>query len=67
MKGKVIILIDPEGNPTVSVEGAKGKVCTAMTAPYEDALGTTTKSTKKPEYHQQAETISERATNLARG
>lgn len=45
-------LISPDGT-TVTVEGHHfvGKECETISKPFEEVLGTVTKSVKKPEYH----------------
>ncbi len=37
---EIIVVIDSQGNPTISVKGAKGKECQDLTKNLETALGT---------------------------
>lgn len=51
-KLKIITMtIDDEGNPTVETDGYEGKGCDAVQQIFGAAIGTTEKSTKKPEYN----------------
>ena len=60
---KIIITIDEEGNPSIDVNGVKGKACLDLTKQLEEALGTVTKRTEKeamkerPVYRKQIQTI----------
>jgi hypothetical protein len=47
----VMVEIDSDGNPTVDLDGYKGKGCDAVQKLFGDALGTTTKAVKKPEHN----------------
>lgn len=49
--------VDEHGQVSVSVEGAVGTECDALTAPFEEALGTVSKKTRKDAYYQTAETV----------
>ena len=51
---KVIITIGKGGETTVEAQGFKGKGCKAATEALERAIGSTTASKLKPEYHQTA-------------
>ena len=46
----VMMEIDEEGNPTIETAGYTGKGCEAIQKAFGEALGTTTKAVKKPEY-----------------
>jgi hypothetical protein len=46
---KIIILIDKEGNPSIEVEGVKGKKCLDLTKELEDILGVVKTRTPKKE------------------
>jgi len=46
---KLIILIDKEGNPSIEVEGIKGKKCLDLTKELEGILGVVKTRTPKKE------------------
>ena len=46
---KLIILIDKEGNPSIEVEGVKGKKCLDLTKELEGILGVVKTRTPKKE------------------
>jgi hypothetical protein len=50
---KITISVPESSNPevVVEVEDFVGKGCAALTKGLQDAIGTTTKETFKPEYH----------------
>jgi hypothetical protein len=50
----IIFTIDPDGNITITVEGAKGKDCTALTAELEEALGVVLDREFTTEYYEEA-------------
>lgn len=50
MVGKIHFFIDEQGEVQVSVEGAQGKQCETMTAPFEEVLGDVSKRTLKDSY-----------------
>lgn len=52
MEEKIIITFDEVGNPTIEVQGVKGKKCLELTKPLEDALGVVQSRQKKPEFYQ---------------
>lgn len=54
MRGQkqVTIKIDPEGNCSIEGEGFQGPECAKFLSEIEDALGTVTSHTDKPEYRQ---------------
>ena len=47
---RVIIRIDPKGNPTIKVEGMPGPGCKDLTKAVEKALGTVTSDKTTNEY-----------------
>jgi hypothetical protein len=49
---KLIILIDKEGNPSIEVEGVKGKKCLDLTKELEDVLGVVKTRTAKKEMNE---------------
>ena len=51
-KPEVIIEIDVEGNPKISVNGCAGPSCADLTRAIEKALGSVTKDTKTREFHE---------------
>jgi hypothetical protein len=54
--GKIItVVIDENGDQSVDLEGYQGKGCSAVQKVFE-AVGKSTKATKKPEYFKQAKT-----------
>jgi len=55
---QVIIDITPEGETTVEAQGFQGAQCMDATRAIENALGTTAKDAKKPEYSQAKTTTS---------
>ena len=55
MVKKMKFTISPDGEISISVEGAVGKECETMTAPFEALLGDVSKKTYKNEYYQQNE------------
>lgn len=52
MSKLVMIEIDANGDPSVETAGYKGKGCEAVQKAFGDALGTTVKAVKKPEFFQ---------------
>jgi hypothetical protein len=52
MKPSIEILIQPTGELQIEGIGFKGSSCEAATKALEAALGVTTATKKKPEYHQ---------------
>ena len=51
---RVIIRIDPDGNPTIKVEGFPGPGCKSLTKAVEKALGNVTSDKKTSEYAEEA-------------
>lgn len=56
MVKKIKFIVDENGQVSVSVEGAVGAECDQMTAPFEEALGTISKKTRKDAFYQATET-----------
>jgi hypothetical protein len=56
MKPSIEILIQPTGELQIEGLGFKGSSCEAATKALEAALGVTTATKKKPEYHQRQST-----------
>ncbi len=54
-KTDIIFTIDDSGNITITVEGVKGKDCTALTKELEEAFGIVVDKQFTAEYYQQAE------------
>jgi hypothetical protein len=50
----VTVQIDEHGDPTVDLDGYKGKGCQAVQDAFGRALGTTIKTVRKPEYNKPA-------------
>ena len=50
----ITVLIDEAGDQSVDLEGYHGKGCSAVQKVFEDAVGKSTKVTKKPEWYKQA-------------
>lgn len=48
---EIVIDIAPNGDVTIEGKGIEGPDCKALTRELEQALGATTRSTVKPEYH----------------
>ena len=57
----VFIEITPEGETTVEAQGYQGAGCKDATRAIENALGTTTKDVKKPEYARTAAKATKKA------
>ncbi len=55
MSGTIEVVIDAQGNPTVSVKGVAGKSCKDLTKGIEAALGTVTGTANTREFEQRAE------------
>lgn len=53
MAKTITIIIDEQGNQTAETDGYQGKGCEAVLKAFSGAVGTTEKSTHKPEYYQQ--------------
>ncbi len=53
MVGKIRFTIDQNGEVQLNVEGAQGKACEALTEPFEQMLGVTSKKTFKDSYFQE--------------
>lgn len=49
---KIIVIIDPDGNPVVKTEGYTGRECKDASRWLEQALGTPVAETLTPEFHQ---------------
>lgn len=53
MPGEIIVTIDKFGDTVIEVDGVAGRRCEQLTKPIEEALGTVTSCTAKPElYHE---------------
>lgn len=50
MQKSIEIIIDGDGNPTITASGYKGKTCEEATAIFEKALGVTTSKKHTNEY-----------------
>jgi hypothetical protein len=50
----ILVTIDPTGEVTVTVEGAAGPGCQALTRPLERALGVTRDDTRTADYYRAA-------------
>lgn len=57
----IIIDITPEGETTVEAHGYQGAGCKDATRAIENALGTTTGDTKKPEFTQSSAKATKKA------
>lgn len=51
MNGTIKIVITPDGETKLSVEGVAGASCKDLTRELEEALGETTKDTKTADYY----------------
>ena len=49
----ITVLIDENGDQSVDLAGYQGKGCAAVQKAFEDAIGTSTKAIKKPEFYKQ--------------
>lgn len=56
MEEEITVIIDEQGNPQISVAGAKGATCKTLTAKLEAALGNTTSDTKTKEFYERETT-----------
>lgn len=52
LKKEIEILIDPEGEVSVSTKGVKGKACLDLVKFLEESLGEVRNKTLKPEYYE---------------
>ena len=59
---KLVFTIDAGGKVALSVEGAPGRACHALTREAEDLLGPATHRERTREYYQQARTAAPRQT-----
>jgi hypothetical protein len=50
----ITVLIDEAGDQSVDTAGYQGKGCEAVQKAFADAVGKSTKVTKKPDYFKQA-------------
>lgn len=50
---KITVVIDNNGDPTISVNGIKGRSCKDVTKALEKALGAVSKSTETQEAYEQ--------------
>jgi len=57
---QVVVIIDPDGNATIEVQGMTGSACTDATKALEEALGVVTKTTNKIDYYRQEVTRADR-------
>jgi Protein of unknown function (DUF2997) len=67
MPNTIEILIEHDGTPTVTTKGVKGKGCSALTKPLEDAFGGDVVSdTKTGEYYEASDVkVTQKATQRA--
>ena len=49
----ITVLIDENGDQSVDLSGYQGQGCHAVQKAFEDAIGTSTKAVRKPEYYKQ--------------
>lgn len=61
---KLIILIDKEGNPSIEVEGVKGKRCLDLTKELEGILGVVKTKTPKKEMAERPVVITNSPTQI---
>lgn len=54
MRPKLIVLIAPDGTPTVEVQGCPGPSCREVSRPLREALGETVADEETAEYYQAA-------------
>ena len=59
---RVIVTIDKDGTPTVTVNGVKGSSCEALTADLERALGSTTTHERTSEYLEVSQSVARKET-----
>jgi hypothetical protein len=52
----ITVLIDENGDQSVDLAGYQGRGCSAVQKAFEDALGPSSKSIKKPEFYKQVNT-----------
>jgi hypothetical protein len=52
MNKQVIVTVSPDGEVSIEAVGFKGSSCEKATKAIEQALGTSGKRSKKPEYYQ---------------
>lgn len=57
---QIIVLIDPDGNTQIEVDGLSGPSCKEETKALEEALGIITKTTHKADYYRQEVTSATR-------
>ena len=57
---QIIVLIDPDGNTEIEVEGMAGRGCKEATKALEEALGVVTKTTNKTNFYRQEVTGADR-------
>ena len=57
---QIIVLIDPDGNTEIEVEGMAGSGCKEATKALEEALGVVTKTTNKTNFYRQEVTSADR-------
>lgn len=57
MAHEIIIEVPLGGNPTISVNGVKGKSCKDLTKDFERELGGVVNDKETSEYHEQPERI----------
>ncbi len=55
---EIKIVIGSDGKANIDVAGVKGKSCSDLTKSIEKALGKVQATKKKPEFYQQAATVS---------
>lgn len=55
MSKRIHVRITPMGEITVEADGFKGQGCEAATKAFEEALGTTNKRTRKPDFWRQSQ------------
>jgi hypothetical protein len=56
MSEEIIVIVDQSGEPSLEVNGVKGKSCKDFSAALEKALGDVTKDTPTREFYENART-----------
>ncbi len=57
---QIIVLIDPDGNTEIEVQGMTGRSCRDATKALEEALGIVTQTTNTEDYYRQEVTNAKR-------
>ena len=50
---QIVVVIDPDGNTEIEVQGMSGRSCRDATKALEEALGVVTKTTNTTDYYRQ--------------